>query len=1023
MSAQQPFALPPVPTSLASRLADGEAVAWSEPVTFRTYAMGEPDPYPLFVNRRVYQGSSGRVYPIPFVDRVEDEAQEQPWRAIHLENEWIRLMVLPELGGRIHVGYDKVAEYDFFYRNNVIKPALVGLAGPWVSGGVEFNWPQHHRPATHLPVCTRIEEGEDGSVTVWCSDHDPFQRMRGTHGIRLHPDRAVVEVEVRLHNRTSLPQTFLWWANAAAAVDGDYQAFFPTDVHHVADHARRAITAYPEADRPYYGYDYAAHHASGGDRLDRYENIKVPTSYMVTSTQDAFFGGYDHDRRAGFVHVADRHVATGKKMWTWGNDEFGWAWDRQLTDEDGPYVELMAGVYTDNQPDFSWLEPGETKTFRQTWFPYQSIGTIHQATVEAAVHLEAVGRELEVGVAVTRRRPGTEILIEREGVRIHEERVDLAPGQPWTWRTELAEAVAPPEVTVSVVHRGETLVTWTPRPQTEVEEPDTARIPPLPKEVPGIDELVRIGVHLEQYRHPSREAAPYFEEALRRDSSHVPALQAFALQALRRGLDETAENLLRRALAAATRDNANPRSGELSYLHGLALLRTGAEGEAEEAFAKAAWDRRWSGPAEVERARIAARRGEHRNALEHALRARSATPDDSRAGILQALQLRALGREAEAKAVFEELRQSDPLDPVGTLLRDGVEALAPLDGRTLLDVAADLAQAGAADMALQVLETAGRRPVTRAGEARPLAHYHRALLLEQQGNATGAAEARRKAREAPRALCFPQGQADREALTAALWADATDTVATGLLAMLLFDAGRAEEALALWRRATAEEGADPVALRNAALATYQIEGDGPAALALYERAMAQRPDPRLVYEADQLRSRLGVSAQDRLRQLETLLDQVLQRDDATVEYGLLLVQVGRLDDAEQLVSTRRFSPWEGGEGRALELWDSLQLALSREREEAGDLPGALAAARRALEVPRSLGEARHPLSDTGRIHGRIAELLEASGDSDAAHREREQARKTSMVVPVLEDGSVDYFATSLPDLLLFPERT
>ena len=240
--------------------------------------------------------------------------------------------------------------------------------------------------------------------------------------------------------------------------------------------------------------------------------------------------------------------------------------------------------------------------------------------------------------------------------------------------------------------------------------------------------------------------------------------------------------------------------------------------------------------------------------------------------------------------------------------------------------------------------------------------------------------------------------------------------------MLLFDAGRAEEALTLWRSATAGGHADPVALRNAALATFQLEGDGRAALALYEQAIAQRPDPRLVYEADQLRQRLGVSDDERMRALEVHLEQVLQRDDATVEYGLLLVRAGRLDEAEQLVNSRSFSPWEGGEGRTLELWDTLQLALSREREEAGDPLGALAAARRALEVPHSLGEARHPLSDTGRIHGRIAELLEAGGDAEGARRERERMRATTMVLPVLEDGSVDYFATSLPDLLLFPER-
>ncbi len=167
-------------------------------------------------------------------------------------------MVLPEIGGRIHIGLDKTNGYNFFYRQNVIKPALVGLAGPWISGGVEFNWPQHHRPATFMPVSFDIEEHEDGSKTIWCSDHDPMNRMKGMHGVCLYPDRAYVEVKVRLYNRTPLVQTFLWWANVATHVHERYQSFFPPDVHHVADHAKRAMSEFPLCQGRYYGVDYAA---------------------------------------------------------------------------------------------------------------------------------------------------------------------------------------------------------------------------------------------------------------------------------------------------------------------------------------------------------------------------------------------------------------------------------------------------------------------------------------------------------------------------------------------------------------------------------------------------------------------------------------------------------------------------------------------------------------------------------------------------------------------------------------------
>jgi hypothetical protein len=356
--------------------------AWSQPVRIPTYAPAAPDRNPMFLERRVYQGSSGRVYPLPVVDRIAEQPEDRAWEAVHLENAYLRVMVLPELGGRIHVVRDRATGYDLIYRQDVIKPALVGLAGPWASGGVEFNWPQHHRPATFMPTEVHLEAEPDGGVTAWFSDHDPMNRLKGMHGVRLRPDDARLELRVRLYNRTPLVQTFLWWANVAVEVHEDYQSFFPPDVRRVADHARRAVSTFPRCTGTYYGIDYGAR-AQGGvpeaerprqfhprpgrplDDLSWYANIPVPTSYMAVETEGDFVGGYDHAAGVGLVHVADHGVSPGKKQWTWGNQEFGYAWDRNLTEPDErgvyrPYIEIMAGVFTDNQPDFSFLGPGET---------------------------------------------------------------------------------------------------------------------------------------------------------------------------------------------------------------------------------------------------------------------------------------------------------------------------------------------------------------------------------------------------------------------------------------------------------------------------------------------------------------------------------------------------------------------------------------------------------------------------------------------------------------------------------------
>ncbi|HEX5284482.1 MAG TPA: DUF5107 domain-containing protein, partial [Bryocella sp.] len=455
----------------------GPVKAWTESVEMLTYWPADPDPNPLFLEKRVYQGSSGKVYPLPVIDYVETQPEMRTWQAVHLENEFLRLMIMPEIGGRIHVGLDKRTGYDFFYRQNVIKPALVGLAGPWISGGVEFNWPQHHRPATFMPVEVAIEREADGSVTIWCSDHDPMARMKGMHGVCLRPGKAYVEVKVRLYNRTEDTQTFLWWANVATRVHERYQSFFPDDVRFVADHAKRAVTEYPLSQGQYYGVDYGERARTGVPAHERptqfvpdgsyppndlgwYANIPVPTSYMVVSSCADFFGGYDHKANAGTVAIANHHISPGKKQWTWGNHEFGYAWDRNLTDADGPYVELMSGVYTDNQPDFSFLAPGETKTFSQFWYPISSIGVPDLASVDGALRVEAHKRGVTIHLQATSQRLGSSVVLRANGTELARWEGDLAPDTPMHLRFDMDAAVNTLEV--SIEQQGEAFLRYAP---------------------------------------------------------------------------------------------------------------------------------------------------------------------------------------------------------------------------------------------------------------------------------------------------------------------------------------------------------------------------------------------------------------------------------------------------------------------------------------------------------------------------------------------------------------------------------
>ena len=327
---------------------------WTENINIPTYGVGEADKNPLFFEKRVYQGSSGKVYPLPVTEKISDQKKGQTYEVVYLENDYLKIMVLPALGGRIQSALDKTNDYHFVYQNDVIKPALVGLLGPWISGGIEFNWPQHHRPSTYMPVEYQIVENDDGSKTLKVSEIDQMYGTKGMASYTLYPDKAYIKIDGQLFNRTDTPQTFLWWANPAVPVNDYTYSVFPPDVNAVMDHGKRAVSTFPIATGEYYKYDY-----SEGIDIAQYKNIPVPTSYMAAHSDYDFIGNYDAQKEAGLLHVADHHISPGKKQWTWGNADFGQAWDRNLTDHNGPYIELMTGVYADNQPDFTWLKPYE----------------------------------------------------------------------------------------------------------------------------------------------------------------------------------------------------------------------------------------------------------------------------------------------------------------------------------------------------------------------------------------------------------------------------------------------------------------------------------------------------------------------------------------------------------------------------------------------------------------------------------------------------------------------------------------
>ncbi len=1099
-------------------------------INLPTYLPAAPDKNPMFLEKRVYQGSSGKVYPLPFTDRIAEKPVDRKWQAIWIENEFLRVLVLPELGGRIHAILDKTNGYDLIYNQHVIKPALVGLAGPWISGGIEFNWPQHHRPATFLPVNHEIEKYADGSVAVWCSDHDPMARMKGMHGVCLHPGKAYVELKVRAYNRTPLPQTFLWWANVATRVHEAYQSFFPPDVYYVADHARRSMSEYPLAQGHYYGVNYgergrtgvpeseapgqfvpphcaathAAPHLSANGNgngapkvqyhandLSFYANIPVPTSYMCMGSQEDFFGGYDYKAQAGIVHVANHHISPGKKQWTWGNHEFGYAWDRNLTERDAneefsPYIEIMAGVYTDNQPDFSFLQPGETKSWSQYWYPIQRIGPAQHANLNAAVSLKTSGRKLRLGISVTQNFSDAGILLSVKGQIVFRATRDLAPGQPFIIILELPANISETDLHLSIVDRTEQeIISYQPKAHAKGEVPPPATEPPAPRDIASADELFVTGQHLEQYRHATRCPTLYWREALRRDPLDARCNNALGLWHYRRGEFVIAEKHFRQAIARLTRRNANPSDGEAHYNLGLCLRQLGRDDDAYAAFYKATWNQAWAAAGYHALAEIDCARHNWATAVEHLNRSLRFDTDNLRARNLKVIALHKLNRATEAEALLSETLSLDPLDWWARHLRHD-----PLrcDLQTHLDLAHDCARAELYTEAIEVLQAAQAQNSELPDQswgARPLIYYTLGWLEQKRGDEKAALKHFKQAAAHSPDYCFPSRLEEIAILEAARSANPKDARAAYYLGNLLYDRRRHDEAIKLWEQSASLEPKFSVVWRNLAIGNFNICHRPAKAKGMYSLAFLANPaDARLLFERDQLWKRLGEKPAKRLRELEKHIALVQQRDDLSVELCALYNQTGQHDKALVLVSTRNFQPWEGGEGGPLGQWVRSHLALGRaafcssrgnealttNRQSAiGNrqfdqslLTSAATHFRAALTTPKNLGEAKHLLANQSDIHYWLGCALAANGDAKQARQhwlaaatfkgdfqemsvrafsemtyysaqaweklgQRAKAKKlfrdllTYAEQLQKTEAKIDYFATSLPTMLLFDE--
>ena len=1019
--------------------------AWRETVTIPTYEIGKPEKNPIFLEKRVYQGSSGVVYPYPVIESISDQKEDKEWKAVWLENEYIKVMILPELGGRIQMAYDKIKQRHFVYYNHVIKPALVGLAGPWISGGIEFNWPQHHRPSTYSPVDCDIVENEDGSVTVWVNEMERMFHQKGMAGFTLRPGCAYLEIQGRVSNRTPLPQTFLWWANPAVEVNDAYQSVFPPDVNAVFDHGKRAVSSFPIATGTYYKMDYSA-----GVDISNYKNIFVPTSYMAVNSKYDFEGGYENDTKGGMLHVASHHFSPGKKQWTWGNGDFGRAWDRNLTDSvsDGsaigitnsgfrPYIELMAGVYTENQPDFTWLMPYEEKQFVQYFMPYRELGVVKQASKDFIVNIESLtpNPSLSQGegshqsvcfkILATSKKTVRIILYGEAGVEYYNKVVSLSPEEVLIETVETdQEHLGDLRLTIERAKnpRKFPLLEWFAEPDEIRPIPDAAEAALSPQDTKTIDQLYLTGLHLEQYRHATWSALDYYEEALRRDPSNYRCNMQMGLWYLRRARFEKAEPYLQTAVKVLKKRNPNPYDGEPLFYLGIVSKYLGKIETAYQYFWKSTWNKAWADAGYFEAACISISDERWEDALDELERALISNSHNHQARAMKTVVLRKMGRKDEALAWIKESYQIDPFNYLCMveehLLTDSNE---PLECMVELmhgniynyhEIALDYMHAELDEEAVLVLQTAINHQV----EESPLTYYY----LAYTSSVLESLAYRKKAAETNPDYCFPNRLEDAYILkNLGLLPIGKDARAPYYLGCLYYDKRQYDLAIEYWEKSAKLDATFPTVWRNLALARFNKQDRQEEALEYMEKAFhLDETDSRILMELDQLYKRLHKPHQERLDFLQQYPQLIAKRDDLILEEITLLNQLGRYEEAKTKLDAHQFHPWEGGEGKVPAQYQICRVELAKQAltGQSGnpDIHEAICLLNECLEYPHHLGEGKLYGAQENDFYYLLGIAYDALGEKGKAIECWEEATKGPQ-----EPAAAMYYNDAKPDKIFY----
>jgi tetratricopeptide (TPR) repeat protein len=949
-----------------------------------TYLLGPDDPNPPFA---LVNGQN--IYPYAMQDDLTDRKEVKSYVAVYLENEYLKATVLPELGGRLYSLYDKTDRREVFYRNNVVKYGLVSLRGAWISGGIEFNFPNGHTTDTVARVSYRTREEADGSASVIVGDVDQVSEMHWEVALTLRPGEARLEQRVTLFNDTPVTNLYWYWANAAVPATQDMQFIYP--MREANPHSHSAIWTYPLWN----GVDYSW-----------YKNIRQPTSLFGLQVHRDFFGAYYHKQDRGVAHVADFRELPGKKIWSWGVADDGLIWTNLLTDDDGAYNEIQSGRF-ETQLSQEFIAPGTVEQWTEYWYPVHGLeGGFVEATNQYALNVRwraAKGKD----------KPAVEALVSPV-VAIGEAEVQVKLGgkllrsfKPIAFKPLVTSRFSVPlddldqarnklEIEIKDA-QGKTLLDWDAGEPVDgnrnfISTAGEQSLPEIADDQLAVEQLfIKAQDDEKEGRH--EEAARRYTEVLKRDPGYIPALLEVALERYRAADFGPA---YANANLALSRD---PTNGQAAYLAGVILRRQGKLELAQDLLWKSLHFGGSAGPALAQLGEIAIQQKDYANAERLLREALDASPDNVTVMCDLAVSLRGEGKLPEAAGVAGYAARKMPLFPPAVAQEWMIaQAASPHSARTAsmaqlwkqtlgyasqnyLEAAAwyrELNVLTSSDFILQAaIQNLPHQDVS------PLIYYYLAANTRKEREDSAAAAYTAKAALANLRGVFPNRIEDAEVLSEAVAQGTRDPHAAYLLGNFLFAHGRYEEAAQKWSQAMVQGFDDPVLARNLGIYAWKVKKDLAEAGSFFEKAVRLAPhDFHLYTTLDEIYARQGATDR-REKLLADAPPDVLDHDTVRAAKALLLLEKGQFSEALGLLEGHHFKPWEGGQV-IRDIFVAANLERGRKALAEGNPAEAEKAFREALSYPANLGVGKPDEPSDEAAQFWLGEALAAQGKAQAA---------------------------------------